>query len=60
MKKQFKVRIENGKIKPLEPLDINNVKEAIIIFLDEDIKPNNLLDYSGKWSGKDLEDCLSE
>ena len=59
-KKQLKVRIENGKIKPLEPLDIDEVKDGIIIFLDDEIKTNSLLKYAGKWHGEDLEQCLDD
>lgn len=41
-KKQYKVRIENGQIIPLEPIDIENIKEGIIIFFEpfEEIKKN--------------------
>ena len=35
-KRQYKVRFENGKIIPLEPIDLNEVKEGMIIFLDEE------------------------
>lgn len=36
-KKQYKVKIENGQIIPLEPLDIKEIKEGIIIFFDEEL-----------------------
>lgn len=34
MKKEYKIRIENGKIEPLEPIDIEGVREGKIIFFD--------------------------
>ena len=36
-KKQYKVRFENGKIIPLEHIDLNEVKEGMIIFFDEEV-----------------------
>ena len=36
-KKQYKVRFENGKIIPLEPIDLDEIKEGMIIFFDEEI-----------------------
>lgn len=36
-KKQYKVRFENGKIIPLEPIDLKEVKDGMIIFFDEEI-----------------------
>ena len=33
-RKEYKVKIENGEIKPLEPLDLSNVKEGIVIFFE--------------------------
>lgn len=33
-KKQYKVKIENGKIIPLEPFDLENIKEGMIIFFE--------------------------
>lgn len=36
-KKQYKVRFENGKITPLEPIDLKEVKDGMIIFFDEEI-----------------------
>lgn len=33
-KKQYKVKIENGKIIPLEPIDLKNIKEGMIIFFE--------------------------
>ena len=36
-KKQYKVRFENGKVTPLEPIDFKEIKEGIIIFFDEEI-----------------------
>lgn len=35
-KKQYKVKFENGKVIPLEPIDLKEVKEGIIIFFDEE------------------------
>ena len=43
-KKQYKVKIEHGKIIPLEPIDLENVKEGMIVFLEpfeEGIKKND-------------------
>lgn len=34
-RKQYKVKIENGNITPLEPFDLEGYKEGIIIFLEE-------------------------
>lgn len=37
-KKQYKVRFENGKITPLEPIDLKEVKDGMIIFFfDEEV-----------------------
>ena len=36
-KKQYKVRFENGRITPLEPIDFKEIKEGLIIFFDEEI-----------------------
>ena len=36
-KKQYKVRFENGKIIPLEPIDLDEIKEGMIIFFDEEV-----------------------
>ena len=51
-KKQYKVKIENGQIKPLEPMDLRNIKEGIIIFFEEefdntDTDPKPLLEMVG-------------
>lgn len=35
-KKQYKVKIENGNIIPLESIEVDQVKEGIVIFFDED------------------------
>lgn len=35
-KKQYKVKVENGQIKPLEQIDQDLIKEGIVIFLDDD------------------------
>lgn len=35
-KKQYKVKVENGNIIPLESIDINDVKEGVVIFFDKD------------------------
>lgn len=41
MKKEYKIRIENGKIKPLEPIDIEGIREGKIIFFDlKEINPS--------------------
>ena len=32
--KQYKVRFENGEIKPLESMDITDTQEGIVIFFD--------------------------
>lgn len=34
-KKQYKVKVENGHIIPLEFFDLNSPKEGVIIFFDE-------------------------
>ncbi len=48
-KKEYKVKIENGEIKPLEPIDLANVKEGIIIFFEEDsINKNSGVDKDNK------------
>ena len=36
-KKQYKVRFENGRITPLEPIDFKEVKDGMIIFFDEEV-----------------------
>ncbi|MBI2996185.1 MAG: hypothetical protein HYY52_05700 [Candidatus Melainabacteria bacterium] len=54
-KKQYKVKIENGEIKPLEPLDLSNFKEGIIIFLEEE----NFEDPEDKALLKELIGCIS-
>lgn len=51
-KKRYKVKIENGKIIPLEPIDIKDIKEGVVIFFDKDIKdfdydPSSLMDLVG-------------
>ena len=33
-KKEYKVRFQNGEIKPLEPIDIEGIREGKIIFFD--------------------------
>ena len=33
-KKQYKVKIENGQVIPLEPFDLQGTKEGIIIFFE--------------------------
>ena len=38
-KKQYKVRFENGKIIPLEPTDLNEIKEGIL-YWKESLKEN--------------------
>ena len=38
-KKQYKVKFENGKITPLEPIDLKEIKEGLIIFFDDEIDP---------------------
>ena len=35
--KKYKIRFENGKITPLEPIDLKEVKEGLVIFFDEEI-----------------------
>ena len=57
--KRFKVKFENGKIIPLEPINISEIKEGILIFFDFE-KKNNLLKHSNKWVGDDFEECLKE
>ena len=65
-KKQYKVKYENGQIKPLEPLDMENNQEGIVIF--EDQKPElykkslgkSLAKHAGAWVGDDLDECLKE
>ena len=34
IKKQYKVKIENGQVIPLEPFDMQGTKEGIIIFFE--------------------------
>ena len=51
-KRQYKVKIENGQIMPLEPFDLTSPKEGIIIFFENEIKdqdydPSSLLDLVG-------------
>ena len=51
-KKQYKVKVENGKIIPLEPLDIKDIKEGIVIFFEDELKdpdydPSSLMDLAG-------------
>ena len=36
-KKQYKVKFENGKITPLEPIDLKEIKEGLVIFFDEEM-----------------------
>ena len=68
MKKQYKIKYENGAIKPLEPIDLEGIQEGFVIFLDLDdpakanksSKADSLLKYAGTWAGDDLEECLKE
>lgn len=49
-KKQYKVRFENGKITPLEPIDFKEIKEGLIIFFDEEVgttKKKNIYETTG-------------
>lgn len=46
-KKQYKVKYENGEIKPLEPLDMENNQEGIVIFfhdLERELKKSSSAD----------------
>lgn len=66
--KRYKVKIENGEIKLLDEIDLSNIKEGIVIFLDLDdpVKANqvssadSLLKYAGAWTGNDFEECLKD
>ena len=49
-KKQYKVRFENWKIISLEHIDLNEVKEGIIIFFDEEIGTENVAETVGMLS----------
>lgn len=40
-KKEYKVKIANGRILPLEPFDLFNEKEGLIIFFDEEINKSD-------------------
>lgn len=42
-KKQYKVKIDNGQIIPLEPIDLGNIKEGMIVFFEpfEEIAKKN-------------------
>lgn len=39
-KKQYKIKYENGRINPLEPIDIEEAKEGYVIFLESDSDPH--------------------
>lgn len=57
MKKEYKIRIENGVIKPLEHIDIEGVREGKIIFFDlEDI----FLQETPQKSNKQIWEILDE
>ena len=56
-KKQYKVRFENGKITPLEPIDLKEVKDGMIIFFDEEVgtfKEKSLQESTASLSEKSL------
>ena len=67
-KKQYKVKIENGQVIPLEPFDLDTPKEGIIIFFELEGSENvsdkstakSLLKYAGQWKGTDIEECLEQ
>lgn len=63
--KKYRVKFENGMIKPLEPIDIHEVKEGIVIFFDVENKTDDkvyvsLLKHAGTWVGDDFEECLKD
>ena len=53
-KKQYKVRFENGKIIPLEPIHLDEIKEGMIIFFDEEIGAENTVETVGMLSEDSL------
>ena len=56
-KKQYKVKYENGKLTPLEPIKFNEMKEGIVIFFDEEIgtfKDEELKESAASLSEKSL------
>ncbi len=66
-KKEYKVKYENGLIKPIDNIvDVENMAEGVVLFFDLrneklDIKESNsskLLKCAGSWSGNDIEECL--
>lgn len=67
-KRQYKIKIENGQITPLELIDIQEAKEGIVIFFELEGNENlfnkstaeSMLKYAGTWSGDDFENCLEE
>ena len=55
--KRYKVKIENGNIIPLEPIDLNEVKEGFVVLFDtkENLKPKSK-DHNPL---KDMIGCIS-
>ena len=58
-KREYKVKFENGLIKPLEPLNIQNEQEGIVIFMDE-TEDTNLMNASKIESFKSIVGILSD
>jgi len=51
-KREYKVKYENGEIKPLEPIDLNSPEEGIVIFMD-DVKAHFNTPIKGCFPTKD-------
>ena len=61
--KKYKIKVENGEIKLLEPLDLSKVKEGIIIFFEieeAEKKPNETFPKEKKKLNLDWIGCLKE
>lgn len=59
-KKQYKIKIENGKITPLEPIDLSQEKEGFIIFFEEEKLAQNKKEALSKMIGLVSEKTLYE
>lgn len=50
--RRYKVKLENGKIVPLESIEIDEVKEGVVIFFDEE-KTTEALSKKTIWEAFD-------
>ena len=66
-KKEYKVRYENGQIKPLELIDLNSPEDGVVVFfeienesLPKKSSGKSLLKHAGAWVGDAFNECLKE